>query len=313
MIIVFAVVLAAGCTRPEDDVDFRQEMRDFVVEISQTARQQHPGFIVIPQNGIELITNGQDADATLAINYLNAIDGHGQEELFYGYKRDDVATAEDVTAYWLNYLHRSQLYGKTIMAIDYCTSTNHVLDAQQQNDSENFISFVAPNRELDVIPSGPIHRENGNDIVKLSDAQNFLYLINPQNYRTKQDFIQAVCATNYDLVVMDLFLDEESFTAEEIEQLRHKANGGRRLVICYMSIGEAENYRYYWDSSWRLHKPQWLDRVNPLWPGNYKVRYWNPDWQALICGSGDSYLNRILAAGFDGVYLDLVDAFQYFE
>lgn len=311
--IIVTVLLAVGCSRPIENVDFRQEMRDFVVEISRTARQQNPDFMVIPQNGLELIATGQEADGTLATDYLDAIDGHGQEELFYGYKRDNVATPEDVTNYWLEYLHRSQLYGKTILSIDYCTSADHVADAQQRNDAEHFVSFVAPHRELDVIPDGPISHENNQDILKLSDAQNFLYLINPQNFSTKQAFIQAVCATNYDLLVMDLFLDEDAFTAEEVEQLHHKANGGRRLVICYLSIGEAENYRYYWDPSWRTHKPEWLERANPRWPGNYKVRYWHPDWQNIICGPGDSYLNRILTAHFDGVYLDLVDAFQYFE
>lgn len=80
-----------------------------------------------------------------------------------------------------------------------------------------------------------------------------------------------------------------------------------------MSIGEAENYRYYWQKAWKLHRPKWLDRVNPDWAGNYKVRYWNPEWQKIICGDGDSYLNRILAAGFDGVYLDIIDAFEYYE
>ena len=57
----------------------------------------------------------------------------------------------------------------------------------------------------------------------------------------------------------------------------------------------------------------WLSRENPSWPGNYKVCYWCSEWQELICGAGASYLNRILNAGFDGVYLDIVDAFEEFE
>ena len=47
--------------------------------------------------------------------------------------------------------------------------------------------------------------------------------------------------------------------------------------------------------------------------GNYKVRYWDPDWQAIIYGNHDSYLAKILSAGFDGVYLDLIDAYEHFE
>ncbi len=167
---------------------------------------------------------------------------------------------------------------------------------------------------MDVIPAGALTREDAQDIVRLSDAQNFLYLLNNERFDSKLAFIDAVANTNYDVFITDLFFtDGTPFTAAEVERLKQKANGGKRLVICYMSIGEAEDYRHYWQSDWKRHKPAWLARENPEWRGNYKVRYWDPAWQEIICGSGDSYLNRILAAGFDGVYLDIIDAFEYFE
>jgi cysteinyl-tRNA synthetase len=141
-----------------------------------------------------------------------------------------------------------------------------------------------------------------------------LYLINPTNFASKASFISAVTATNYDLVIMDLFFtDGTVFTVSEIQQLKNKANGGKRLVISYMSIGEAENYRYYWQSSWNANKPAWLDAENPDWAGNFKVKYWNTDWQNIIYGNENSYLKKILDAGFDGVYLDIIDAFEYYE
>ena len=37
-----------------------------------------------------------------------------------------------------------------------------------------------------------------------------------------------------------------AFTFNEIIALKTKKNGGQRLVIAYMSIGEAEDYRFYW-------------------------------------------------------------------
>lgn len=78
---LLAVLLTTSCNRPEvvHCDDYRQAMRDLVVRISETARAQTPDFIVIPQNGIELVTVGEDADAELAVPYLAAIDGHGQE------------------------------------------------------------------------------------------------------------------------------------------------------------------------------------------------------------------------------------------
>lgn len=33
----------------------------------------------------------------------------------------------------------------------------------------------------------------------------------------------------------------------------------------------------------------------------------------IIYGNNNSYVKKILDAGFDGVYLDIIDAFEYFE
>ena len=79
-----------------------------------------------------------------------------------------------------------------------------------------------------------------------------------------------------------------------------------------MSIGEAEDYRWYWQNSWNKNPPAFMCPENPEWKGNYKVKYWYLSWQEIICGT-DSYLSKILLAGFDGVYLDIIDAFEYFE
>jgi cysteinyl-tRNA synthetase, unknown class len=48
---------------------------------------------------------------------------------------------------------------------------------------------------------------------------------------------------------------------------------------------------------------------NPDWPGNTKVQYWDPDWQKLMF----NYLDKIIDSGFDGVYLDIVDGFEYWS
>ena len=37
------------------------------------------------------------------------------------------------------------------------------------------------------------------------------------------------------------------------------------------------------------------------------------DWQKIITENDESYQKKILDAGFDGVYLDIIDAFKYFE
>ena len=189
-----------------------------------------------------------------------------------------------------------------------------------QNSKKEYISFTAPERDLNMIPDypRPVRDESVDDITALSDAKNFLYLLDPSGWISKSSFIRDLKATNYDVIIMDLFFEDEvgnqkMLTSVDVNTLKRKKNGGKRLVISYMSIGEAEDYRYYWRGSWDRDPPQWLAGENPDWPGNYKVRYWNGEWQAIIFGKKDAYLDRIMSAGFDGVYLDIIDAFEYFE
>jgi cysteinyl-tRNA synthetase len=120
----------------------------------------------------------------------------------------------------------------------------------------------------------------------------------------------AVAASAFDLVVIDPTRDGETpFLAAEILQMQGSANGGRRIVLAYFSIGEAEDYRPYWRPRWNINPPPWLAAENPNWRGNFKVRYWHPEWQAIVFAA----LDVIVAAGFDGVFLDIVDAYEFFE
>ncbi|MCK4746330.1 MAG: endo alpha-1,4 polygalactosaminidase, partial [Bacteroidales bacterium] len=286
-------------------MNYKQEMRDFVIGISEYSKSLHPGFIIIPQNGIELVSVTGDEDGQPHSAYLNAIDGNGQEDLFYGYDRDDKPTPNNENSYLRTYLNISKNSGNTILVTDYCSTVSNMNDSYSQNNLNGFTSFAADHRELDNIPAypSPIYSQNDSQISSLSQIQNFLYLINPENFSTKSDFINTVTSSNYDLMIMDLFFhDGIEFISSEINQLKSKANGGRRLVIAYMSIGEAEDYRYYWQNDWNNNEPAWMDKENPNWEGNFKVKYWYEDWQNVIYGSENSYLDKILDAGFDGVY-----------
>ncbi len=138
-------------------------------------------------------------------------------------------------------------------------------------------------------------------------------------YQLQNLALTAMGETAYDLVIMDYSAegdDETAFTADQIADLQHSP-GGAKVVLAYMSIGEAEDYRFYWEDAWDADKdgqpdpeaPPWLDIENPDWEGNYKVRYWNADWQSIVF----SYTNRLLNAGFDGAYLDIIDAYQYYQ
>lgn len=126
--------------------------------------------------------------------------------------------------------------------------------------------------------------------------------------------------TRFDLAILDYSRDgsdEQRYAAADIAALK-ASPGGSKLVLAYMSIGEAENYRWYWREEWDADHdgrpdslaPSWLGAANPAWPDNYPVHYWEQGWQEIILGDS-GYLARILAAGFDGVYLDIIDGYEY--
>jgi len=127
--------------------------------------------------------------------------------------------------------------------------------------------------------------------------------------------------SRFDLVITDYAENGHEatrFTPGQIAALQHSPGGAKR-VLAYMSIGEAETYRWYWQKKWDANRdgvpdkgaPSWLGRSNPDWLDNYKVRFWEPGWQRLIYGTPDSYLDKVIADGYDGVYLDIIDAYEY--
>jgi cysteinyl-tRNA synthetase len=101
------------------------------------------------------------------------------------------------------------------------------------------------------------------------------------------------------------------------------------LVIAYIDIGEAEDWRWYWTWSkgWDCLSPRpadWPDYIITCdpdgWTGNYPVAYWDPTWKDIIIygkHTGDSaerdyhsVIDEVIIDGFDGIYLDWVEAYE---
>ncbi|MFP6901214.1 MAG: MJ1477/TM1410 family putative glycoside hydrolase [Opitutales bacterium] len=161
-------------------------------------------------------------------------------------------------------------------------------------------------------------------IWSLSGAETFkprsmAYLLQADKLdKRRPQAIEKLANCGRDLIVIDYSYDGDvrrKWTPKEIERIRGGLKG--RKVVAYLSIGEAEDYRGYWQAAWDRDRdgkpdpgaPAFLESVNPDWEGNYKVRFWRRDWQDLIL----KYLDQIIEQGFDGVYLDLVAAFEHFE
>lgn len=127
---------------------------------------------------------------------------------------------------------------------------------------------------------------------------------------------KGFAALFYDVLVMDYTKAGKpgtEFKPAELAKIRLKPNGQKRTLLSYFSVGEAETYRYYWKREWSSKKPHWMAHENKDWAGNFIVRFWDPQWRQIVYEAPDSYLARIVAAGFDGVYLDRVDVYTELE
>lgn len=299
----------------EGSTDYRQEMRDFVRDIGSYGRGLDSNFIVIAHGGIELVSSSGSTSGSPDTSYINALNGIGQDAVFYGYDGIDQPTSSGRRERLRSYLDMARDNGDVVaMVTDFAISQSKIDDSYALNEDAGYISFAADNSELDTIPEYPEQPFNYNrdDIEDIFEANNFLVLTNTLNYSTRQELVDDISDTNYDLVVMDLFFkSQEAYTAEQIRQLRFKADGGERLLIATVNIGEAESDRFYWQSHWVSNPPEWLGEATG--GGDYRVNYWRQGWQDIIYGNSDSYIYRIENAGFDGAYLLGVDAYEPFE
>ena len=129
---------------------------------------------------------------------------------------------------------------------------------------------------------------------KLADAQS-------RAYQLQSIDPEELAALDTDLIVMD-YADDNGvpFSRGEVDQIR----SGDKIVLSYLSIGEAETYRPYWNASWggalddcatplSPNAPDWLDPVNPEWCGNYPVQFWRSGWQSIVIDTLDDILDLL--------------------
>ena len=136
--------------------------------------------------------------------------------------------------------------------------------------------------------------------------QNITLKISNWAYQLQNANPDEIAESGFSLVVMDYSRDgspEGEYTRGDIQKIRDAGI----IPVAYMSIGEAENYRFYWKEDWDTLPPPWLGRENQEWRGNYGVKYWDGEWKNILY----EYIDRIINEGFMGIYLDKVDEYEY--
>ena len=432
------------------------KMQAFILELALHAKEQNPDFQIITQNAAFLayndgrFENGEQPYMRDMVDgwSVEGIVGKGESLTPSVFQRMYVDLAKkgkyvsDTTMVQSeeeldNYLARAEAWGIIPYPKLGGELANEVLPGQRWADNGDYFWVEDPST------LGIEDRMDGKrDVLKLTDAKNFLYNINSRPYDNWQDWdkeeeafdkgdgdrtridesfacgllvpsengpytpvgedqesideitaeygdkwdwwwraagldenagretwLEALRNSDYDVIYIDSFYNHRArpgnqtpLTAEEVESLKQKPDGGRRKVIAYLAIGTAEQNRWYCQDDWI-----WIDPKNknaaysmkagkvvengmsvryvpfvdsstareagiteapPEWlafdygddyPEEAIVEWWHPDWRDIIIRGGGKYadkatgdttssIDRILAQGFDGVYLDNPDS-----
>lgn len=183
----------------------------------------------------------------------------------------------------------------------------------------------------------------GEDIVVPTDGPLPLDQVETWAYQIQDLFFPdaswELAVSRYDMIVVEpTRTDWSSEDAREFDteamvaELAGSAAGDgvhRKRVVAYVDIGEAEDWRWYWtwSTTWEVGDPMpadWPDyivgRDPDGWDGNYPVAYWDPAWKNVVLegdglsaaphGDWVSIVDETIRAGFDGIYLDWVEAFE---
>jgi len=158
----------------------------------------------------------------------------------------------------------------------------------------------------------------------LAYVSHWLYLIDvdePQFPETQDKIVNS----SFDVVVLDYIPSERCNTSFNMAKLVKKLHDAShpKLVIAYIDANQAEDYRSYWpkdpdpgmpcDVPDASFSPDWLLGADPQdWAGVFNVAFWYPGYKEIWLGKSgeDGYLQGILDAGFDGVYIDWVEAYD---
>ncbi len=318
-------------TPPEKIPNHRQYMRDIVIGLATYGRQRKPDFIILLRNAPELLIKekreadweeARDPDGSAAGKYtpvgsvirpcLEALDGILIDGLFCGRDRVDQPTDEAMTHYMMNAVRLMEQEGRRALTIEYCDDAKLRGKVAADVRRAMTLSYLDQDRDkrLSRIPRHRPPQENAQHVTDMALAKNFLPMLHSESFGSRGDWVSALQATNYDILLLDPFWrGTEPLTFADVRSLKYKELGARRLVLATLPVGCAADTRYYWKPDWTVGNPSWLVAHDPSASGEMIVRYWDPAWKALI----GKYMQGLVDLGFDGVLLDSADAYLYFE
>ena len=307
----------------------RQMMRDIVIALSDYAKKRNPRFLILARNAPELLVkesrewkwetlrdpDGIDKYTKVgSINrpYLKAIDGMLIDGTWYGAADYGKPTATAKSKYLQSIAEVVRREGRRLLTLDYCADKLVGRTIEAVATRAGALAYIDRDGDklLGQIPADRPQHENPAAVSNMAHAKNFLPLLRSDGFGTRTDWVNALAATNYDMLMIDTFWREtESISFEQVRQLHYKRLGSDRLVFGVLPLGLARDTRFYWKSDWKLGEPPFLVAPDPGDPAQTVVNYWDEKWKEIV----GKYMQGIVDLGVDGVLLDQVDSYLYFE
>lgn len=311
---------------PGTVIDFRENMRQLVQNLSAFGRAFNPNFVVLAENGLGLVSKPNPEDDTQlfpARTYIRSLDGVLEPNLLKDLTpppqgpdavKEDPAITEARNLMSAN-VDTSKQLGLDVFNLEFATKPADIDKALQDSAKRGFTPFVANSPYLSTLPPYPksAFRTNAQSLTDPTRATNFVYIADSQTFGTARDYVQALSMTNHDVVITSVFHGRTPLTKLDVERLKYKKLGARRLVLAEMNISSAATYHYYWQAGWGTGSPAFINVPFLEDPDRYRTMYWDPAWEAVLMGDTNSYLYGIIDLGFDGVVFKGVDAWRYFE
>lgn len=302
--------------------DFRNAMRNMVMSLGEYAHTRKGSFVVLVRNGIDLLMKSEreakieqmefaekkgpvplkpEPAGTINRRFVRSIDGLVIDGQFC----ENEAIMSDA---FVDMLHG---LGLNIVTVDHCVHLASAKRAYQEAHAQGIIAHADAGTGPLITPKGPLLPANTPHAVQsIADAKTALFIDGNSAAGSKELWVLQLQDNNYDVLVIDPFWrDRVPLSIDDIEALRFKKTGARRLVLARLNISQARDTSFYWNKDWTVGRPSWITGPLPDAPGQYHVAYWENPWRDII----GKMFSGTMELGFDGIVLEGSGAYAALE
>lgn len=318
--------------------NYQELMREYIYSFGTFRDNKKPDFRILIADGLELLTRSQwenDLD-DLHRSELSGAKTDDEKFLLKLFSPENPIKANSPNRRFINSINGlffknrfcsqekkpidfekitllTKEYGLNIFSIEHCSSEKEKEFALNENLKLKIPAHIDTDIEKKYDTVGNIenvYQENIENIDTLNKVKNILIITNTRKFSDKDLFIEKIGKTNYDMIVIDPFFHfKNPFSNEDIQSLKSKRIGSRRLVFAHLNIAVAEDTRPYFEPVWKMGKPRWLRFQSKNNPAGIIVDYWNKEWKKII----GVYFRSIMDLGFDGVVLSGLSEHSTYE